>query len=242
MTFNLCKANIRRLLRNRIFIIGAILIFFISFWYISRGETFLLTTDSAQERAILINALIPGFFTIFYGLFTAPELGDGVIRNKLSVGCRQSSVYLSFAATAFTSVLILTFVWLAAALAAGTTVTSSFAAFIPVSVFSSTAYACLIHIFCMRIRKSVIAMALSIVTLQTLASVLLFINSFYSLYGQEAFRVILNIMPLGQWLASTPIAGEGAGLSPLHMITISLVSAAVYIFAGSLGINRREIK
>ena len=242
MIFNLCKANIRRLIKNRIFIVGAVLIFFISFWYIKNGETFLLPTHSPEERSILINALIPGFFTIFYGLFTAPELGDGVIRNKLSVGCRQSSVYLSFAVTAFASVMLLTIVWIAPSLAAGTELTSSYAAFIPVSICSSTAYACLIHIFCMRIRKSVIAIALSIMTLQTLASVLLFINSFYSLYEQEAFRVILNVMPLGQWLALTPIAGEGAALSPLHMITISLISVAVYIFAGSIGINRREIK
>jgi hypothetical protein len=238
----LCKANIRRLIKNRLFIFGSIVIFFIALWYVRYGGSFILTTDSADQRAMMINALIPGFITLFYGLFTAPELSEGVIRNKLSVGYRQSSVYLSYAVTSVASVCVLTLVWLAASILGGVKITSGFLLFIIVSLFSSVNYAGLIHLFCMRIRKSILAIALSILTLQTLASVLLFINAFYSAYEDMTFKFILNMLPLGQWLTYTPLSTEGAGMSPVVMTVISLISTTVYVLIGSIGINRREIK
>ena len=119
---NLLLSQIRRLMKNRAFQIAAAVVAAIGLF-----EIFMTYRDAVMEQdtpifdgglfsfaalgVLALAAVVP--------LFVGSEYSDGALRNKVAVGHRRASIYLSVLLTSFVAEGLLVLVWTAAYLVPG---------------------------------------------------------------------------------------------------------------------------
>jgi len=92
---NLVKMGILRLFKNMFYILGCILAFGITVWFLDTRPIPQFAHYSAENVAIILSVVIILFFAMFVGFFIGSENEDGILRNKVMAGHTQLDVYLS---------------------------------------------------------------------------------------------------------------------------------------------------
>ncbi len=119
----LLQSNFSRLWKDKIFwlCMGAMLIYAVVYMLNGCRQA----TEDLSEYSYSIDqyyfhfALSIGLFcSLCSSMFFGTEYNDGTIRNKIIIGHTRTNIYLASLITTFTATLLITFVWLAAALVA----------------------------------------------------------------------------------------------------------------------------
>lgn len=95
---NLLSANFHRLIKNKLFWLGNGLFSLFAFFNVINLYSFKIKIDSRISINInFMDYLIPIAFAsaIFISLFVGRDYSDGTIRNKIIVGSKRTSIYLS---------------------------------------------------------------------------------------------------------------------------------------------------
>ncbi|MGM9664055.1 MAG: ABC transporter permease subunit [Eubacteriales bacterium] len=119
---NLLAPNLKRLLKNRVFQIAAVVVAAIGlFEIIMMYRESVIEMETAYFDSGLFSFAAIGVFALaaVVSLFVGCEYSDGTIRNKVVVGHRRGAVYLSMLITSVIAETLLILVWTAAYLIPG---------------------------------------------------------------------------------------------------------------------------
>lgn len=243
---NLMRANLRRLFTNWYFLGGCILAFVITVYFIKNADVILGThARGVSESHVLISIGVIAFFSVFPALFQNAEYANGVIKNKVISGHRQSEIYVAHFLTQVIAAVTMILVWLLAGLACGAQMTTGLAGFCVIMAFSMTAYASYMTFIGLRFRKLVAAVAISILTFQIAFSSMLMlgflITTFYDTMAGKLFKVILNSLSLGRWFVYTQLCDPEYGIGMARQCLISILMAALFYGIGTFRINKRDL-
>jgi len=59
---------------------------------------------------------------------------------------------------------------------------------------------------------------------------------------RDVFRIVLNLIPIGQWFSNTSFADEGVTMGFFAKIALSVIVTLIFIFIGTFRLNNRDIK
>ena len=95
---NLFLTDFRRLIKDKVFYIGLVILAFYGFWGVRTTSCFDLDkciSIDGSSMIVTIPAMIILFVIFFTSLFIGTDYNEGTIRNKLIVGKKRSYIYLS---------------------------------------------------------------------------------------------------------------------------------------------------
>lgn len=106
----LLHAEFGRLRRNRLFLIGSLVMAVCAFWIVVSSYRFQMKYGYEMmfnTQFFVYMNIIGVILSVFTGMFVGTEYSDGTIRNKLIIGHKRSSVYLTeFFVTALAGILM----------------------------------------------------------------------------------------------------------------------------------------
>ena len=243
---NLLRADLRRLFHNIFYVSCCILAFLITWYYTRNGAQFGIQYNAnANQYMVFVSAGVLAFFSIFPALFQSTEYGDGVIKNKIAVGHKQTSIYLSQFITICVAAFIMVLCWLGGGLLAGAQMDRGLLKYTCVLFFYSMAYVSVMTCICMRITKMAIAIGLQIMIFQFSFNAALILNGVFAMTEgsiAKAAQVMLNFIPMGQWISNTSLVDDTVTLGLFPQTALSFIVVAVFFGMGMFRLNKREIK
>lgn len=239
----LIKAEIIRLYKNKLFVGGNILAFLITVGFCKYFNTVRPSQSGIQNfYANFISLGIMAFSSLFTALFIGEQYMGGVIRNKVIAGHRQTAIYVSSMIAVFAGVLTTTACWLAGCLVAGYHWELYALNYILTMMFAAIAYAGILTAVAMRVKNTAMGCGITLG---------IFFVSYVAATGVHAayvwteegsgmiWKVLLDVMPMGQWFAM--FARDGAELPLGVMLLISSILVGLAYLAGTAGLNKREL-
>lgn len=239
----LIKAEIIRLYKNKLFVGGNILAFLITVGFCKYFNMVRPSQSGIHNfYANFVSLGIMAFSSLFTALFIGEQYMGGVIRNKVIAGHKQTTIYVSSMIAIFVGVLTTTGCWFAGCLVAGYHLEIYALRYILILLFAAIAYAGILTAVAMRVKNTTMGCGITMG---------IFFVSYVAATGVHAayvwaeggtgmiWKVLLDIMPMGQWFAI--FARDGAD-PPLGVML--LISAVIVIFAylaGTMGLNKREL-
>lgn len=244
---DLLRADFRRLYKNIIFIAGCIAAFVITWYYTANGQVFgIQKTVDSNNYMIFISAGIFAFFSVFPGLFQGVEYADGVIKNKIIVGFSQKQIYISQYITLCVAMLIMGICWLAGGLVSGGIMNVNLIKYIIAMLLFNMAYIAIMSMVCMRITKMIIAVGAQIVVFQMCFNATVMISALIegieNKVALSILRVMVNIIPMGQWISNTSIVYKSTSVGFCLQLVLSIAVIIAFLVAGTFGINKRNLK
>lgn len=219
-----------RLFTNKFFILGNILAFVITAWFTHNGkELNIIHYPKTDFDFSLLAALgIPFNFSVLTPIFLGSEYQGGAIKNKVIQARSRKDIYFSSLISLFTALLIITFAWLAGALFGARSIPSM--GYIALSTIKLLAYnlanLSFLVMLSMNMSKVKVCSAIEITWFQFGAFISLALHALMSVAPKSVFAVfklILNILPYGQWFCSTVLADESA----CYALPVQLILSAV---------------
>lgn len=244
---NIIKANLSRLFKNKFFIAGCILAVVITIYFIDQAEIILdMHFRSIEKAHQLISIGVIMFISIFAPVFQSVEYTNGVIRNKVAMGYKQSEIYAAHLITMIAASLTIILCWIVGGLVAGVPVSSWLITYSVRLFFSMIAYSSFMTFIGMRFRKVATSASLGIVAFQGAFTATIIIFMFVSRTWQTLLGKILVIVgngsALGRWFANSQLSDPEINTSMIVSIIISLVMAVIYYMIGSFRINKRDLQ
>lgn len=95
---NLLLTDFRRLIKDKVFYIGLLILAFYGFWGVRTTSCFELDkciSIDGSSMLVAMPAMIILFVIFFTSLFIGTDYNEGTIRNKVIVGKKRSYIYLS---------------------------------------------------------------------------------------------------------------------------------------------------
>lgn len=113
---NLLHADFRRLLRDRLFwVLTAVMAIWAIILFLNHYSDKIRYGEQASLDSMFFSfAVLTGFASAaFCSLFTGREHSDGILRNKIIIGCSRTRIYLSGFLTCAVAMLLSTFAYMA---------------------------------------------------------------------------------------------------------------------------------
>ncbi|SFH66976.1 hypothetical protein SAMN04487830_104137 [Pseudobutyrivibrio sp. OR37] len=245
---NIYRANMHRILKNWIYILGCIIAIVVTFVFTANtiGMSERFEKMGCDGRMIFISLAMMAYFTIFVPLNTNAEYRDGTIRNKLIAGFSQKEIYLGILFSHITSLAIMEACYFIAGIVGGAKIsvellTKSFIMFLSIA-----AYISVLEMIAMRVKKTVLVAILAFLILYLTDNIVMIGNLLlvFVLKGNSFVigRIIYNISTMGQWINMIGMADKRNNPGYGVLIIISLSIIIVTVLLGTLGINKRDIK
>ena len=245
---NIYRANMYRILKNWIYILGCIIAIVATFVFTANtiGVSERFEKMGCDGRMIFISLAMMAYFTIFVPLNTNAEYRDGTIRNKLVAGLSQKEIYLGILFSHITSLAIMEACYFIAGIVGGAKIsvdllTKSFIMFLSIA-----AYISVLEMIAMRVKKTVLVAILAFLILYLTDNIVMIGNFLlaFVLKGKSFVigRIIYNISTMGQWINMIGMADKrnNPGYGVLIIISLSIILISVLL--GTLGINKRDLK
>lgn len=239
----LIKAEMIRLYKNKLFITGNILAFLIT---VAFCKYFNMVRPSQSGiinfYANFVSLGIMAFSSLFTSLFIGELYVGGVIRNKVIAGHKQTNIYVASMVTIFVGVLTTTGCWFVGCMVAGYHLEMYTLKYILILLFAAIAYAGVLTAVAMRIKNSAVSCGITIVFFFISYVAAISVHAAY-VWAEEGtgmiWKVLLDIMPMGQWFAI--FARDGAELPLIVMLLISVILVGLAYLAGTIGLDKREL-
>lgn len=245
---NLVKIGLIRLYKHWFYIVGCILAFVITVWFLETRPIPQLAHHSAESVAILLSGAIIVYFSMFIGIFMGSEAEDGILRNKVMAGHTQLEVYVSHYVTFLLALIGMLVCWFLGAMVGGTQVTADFIEYTCIAFLYNAAYIAIIQAIVFRMKKMVSGVVLGLGIFYFLAANVLISNYIYMVLsdmGQPImvtlFSVIYNMSAVGQCFARTALADPGLGTTGVQ-VSVSLGLIVLASLLGTLKLKKRDIK
>lgn len=242
---NLVKIGLTRLYKKKFYIVGCVLAFAITLWFLKAGPIPQLVKYSADTVALLLSAAITLYFSLFTGLFMGNETEDGILRNKVMAGHSQVTVYLSHYVTLLIAMVGMFVCWLLGAIAGGTVITSKVLLNICIVLLANAGYIAVVLAICFRIKKQVVGIIIGICIFYILVTTVLVNNYVYMIScgtpAEKLMTVVYNISAVGQCFAVSDFVDEGLRV-PLLQLLVSVTVALLATLAGTCKLAKRNIK
>lgn len=242
---NLVKMGFVRLYKNWFYVLGCILAFVITVWFLQTRPIPQLADDDAESVAILLSAAIVLYFSMFVGFFIGNENEDGNLRNKVMAGHSQISVYLSHYIVLVSALVIMLFCWLAGAMVGGAHLQLRLVVYLLVACLYNSAFIAVIMSIVFRLKKQTTGIVIGVGIFYFLTSTVLIGNFIYSVTYDNAFVnnivvALYNLSPLGQCFARTSLSDPGLAVTGVQVgLSALIIVAALYV--GTLGLKKRDI-
>lgn len=239
----LIKAEIIRLYKNKLFVGGNILAFLITVGF-CRYFNMVRPSQSGIQNfyANFVSLGIMAFSSLFTALFIGEQYMGGVIRNRIIAGHKQTAIYMSGMVAIFIGVLTTTGCWFAGCLVAGYHFEAYTLKYVLVLLFAAIAYAGILTAVAMRVKNTVMGCGITMGIFFVSYVAATGVHAAY-VWAEEGtcmvWKVLLDIMPMGQWFAI--FARDGAELPLIVMLLISSILAGLAYLAGTMGLNKREL-
>ena len=243
---NLIKIGLIRLYKNLFYLVGCILAFAITYWFLVTRPIPQLADYSEESVAILLSGAIVAFFSMFIGIFLGSETEDGILRNKVMAGHTQNSVYVCHYITFLIALIGMMFFWLLGAIVGGTKVTTGFIGYIVIAFLYNAAFIAVIQAIVFHMKKMVTGIICSLAIFYFLVSGVLLGNFVYMVLSEtkpaaaKLFSVIYNMSAVGQCFSRTAMADSELSSTGIQVPT-SLGLIILALFLGTLRLKKREI-
>lgn len=245
---NIYIANMYRILKNWIYILGCIIAFVVTLVFTANliGMTGRFEEIGCDRRMIFISLAMVGFFTIFVPLNTNAEYRDGTMRNKLIAGFSQKEIYLGLFFSHIASLVIMEICYLTAGIIGGATVSVELFAKTFIIFLAICGYISVLELVAMRVEKTVLVAIFAFIVLNLTDNITMIGNFLLAfVFKGKAFiigRIIYNISVMGQWITLVGFADANNNPGYGIQIIISLSIVLITVLLGTLGINKRDIK
>lgn len=245
---NIFIANMYRILKNWIYILGCIIAFVATYIFTANlaGMTGRFGEMGCDRRMIFISFAMVGFYTIFVPLNTNAEYRDGTIRNKLIAGFSQKEVYLGVLFSHIASLGIMEICYFAAGIIGGATVNGGLFTKNIIMFLAISGYISVLELIAMRVRKTVFVAIFAFIILNLSDNIVLIGNFLlaFVLKGNAFIvgRIIYNISVMGQWINQIGFADEKNNPGPGIQMIISISVILITVFLGTLRINKRDLR
>ncbi|WP_026529160.1 ABC transporter permease [Butyrivibrio sp. VCD2006] len=245
---NLYKANMRRILKNSIFVGGCVIAFVVTLAFTANlmGFTGRFEEMGPDRRMVFVSVAMLAFFTIFVPLYTNMEYRYGVIRNKILSGYSQKEVYFSHLFSHFTALAIMMLCYITGGIIGGarspeTLVISSLVLF-----FALCGYIATMMLVTMRIIKITLVSIFAFLILETSYVSVMVGNALMAFVlkgaAQDVGRIVYNCFAFGQWLVCTGLTDDVVKPGAFVQIVISVAVSAVMIGITTIGLNKRDLQ
>ena len=240
----LIKAEIIRLYKNKLFLGGNTLAFLITVGFCKYLN--MVRPSQSEIHNIYANFIslgIMAFSSLFTALFIGEQYMGGVIRNKVIAGHKQTTIYVSSMIAIFVGVLTTTGCWFAGCLVAGYYLESYTLKFVLILLFAAIAYAGILTTVAMRVKNTTMGCGITMGIFFVSYVAATGVHAAY-VWAEEGtgmiWKVLLDVMPMGQWFAI--FARDGAELPLTVMLLLSSMLTILAYLAGTVGLNKRELK
>lgn len=245
---NIYRANMYRILKNWIYILGCIIAIVATFVFTANtiGMSERFEKMGCDGRMIFISLAMMAYFTIFVPLNTNAEYRDGTIRNKLVAGLSQKEIYLGILFSHITSLAIMEACYFIAGIVGGAKISAELLTKNFIMFLSIAAYISVLEMIAMRVKKTVLVAIFAFLILN-LTDTTVMIGNFllaFVLKGNSFVigRIIYNISTMGQWINMIGMADKRNNPGYGVLIIISLAIILISVLLGTLGINKRDLK
>ena len=245
----LYKANMARLLKNIYFIGGCIIA--VAATYAVTANIILipfLENKDISLRMFFVSAAMVAFFTVYIPVFTNAEYSDGTIRNKLIAGYSQKQVFLSLYLSYASLCLIMWVCYMIGGIMAGADPFRTLLSANIIMLLALMAFIAFMLAMSFRLTKMVFAVIGAGVIFQMSFSMVMFGNAILMVLSDAgndtaAFiaSLIYNVNALGQWFSHTGFADDITNPGNLLQILISLGLVMLMYFAGTAGLDKRDV-
>lgn len=239
-------ANMRRLGKSILFILGLIIAFAATF--IFTNETIGLGSATARMtaagRAFFISIAIIAFFTIYSSLTICFEYSDGVFRNKVISGYSQRQIYFSGLLTQLSALFIMWIVNIISGVIAGARPDGSMIVSLIVMLIGMMSYAAIVYSLSFRIRKTIVSIIISYLLINFCFNMILFGNYMIMITKGIANKIVIllyNVNVMGQWFTRADMFAEDANPGTIIQILLSLALLCLTIFVSNIKLDKRDI-
>lgn len=245
---NIFIANMYRILKNWIYILGCIIAFVATYIFTANltGMTGRFGEMGCDRRMIFISLAMVGFYTIFVPLNANAEYRDGTIRNKLIAGFSQKEVYLGVLFSHIASLAIMETCYFIAGIIGGAAVNGGLFTKNIIMFLAISGYISVLELIAMRVRKTVFVAIFAFIILNLLYNIVMIGNLLlaFVLKGNAFIvgRIIYNISVMGQWINQIGFADEKNNPGPGIQMIISISVILITVFLGTLRINKRDLR
>ncbi len=245
----LYKANMARFLKNKYFIGGCIIALAATYAVTDNIILFpFLENKDISLRMFFVSAAMVAFFTVYIPVFTNAEYTDGTIRNKLIAGYSQKQVFLSLYLSYASLCLIMWVCYMTGGLIAGADPFGTCLSANIIMLLALMAFIAFMLALSFRITKMVLVVIGAGVIFQTCFSMVMFGNAILMVLSDAGndtavfiASVIYNVNALGQWFSHTGFADDITNPGNFLQMIISLGLVMLMYFAGSAGLDKRDV-
>ncbi|MBQ8967799.1 hypothetical protein [Ruminococcus sp.] len=246
---NLFNAYFSRMLRQKFLLAGIVLAFAITYWFTSNGSglNILHRINSDFDFSLAAALGIPAFMSLFTPLFLSAEYKGGTIRNKLICGKSRGEIYFATLLSVTAAMLLMTAAWAAGALlGAGTLPAAGVIAWtIAKMILYNIAYLTILVFISLNVTNEAAVTAIEFMSFQFSFFAVLMLQMVMGMTGDGACKVIammINLIPVGQWLSLSPLADESIQLSSSVQLILSAVLITAMIVYGMTVFRKKDIK
>ncbi len=237
---NLIKGNLYRISKSYFYILGCVLAFALTYFFVDVKPMLFMNSWKPEEIAILVSAATIFFYSIFTGVFVMIEYTDNAIRNKVIAGHSQTEIYFSDLIALVLSNMFMLLCWVMGGVCAGVKINSSFGIYILVCVLYNIAYIAVLNAVSFRI-TNLLSSLFNIMFFYFCVGVAIFGNYFVN-FHEESFPIIgyiYRMNGLGQYMTH---AGLSVEPDVTKNICLSLIVIVVSAVVGMLGLKKRNTK
>ena len=243
---NLVKIGVTRLYKNIFFIVGCVLAFLITEWFVSVGPIPQLAKYGAATNAIVVSAGIIFFFALFTGMFFGGERESGILRNQVMAGYSQKEIFFGRYITLLIALAVMNLSWILGAVVGGTKIDAGMLEYICIEFLYNAAAIAIILAICSRAKKQTNGIVISLGIAYLCVTGCLIGNYIYSITCDISKTVsmivayIYNLSPVGQCFARSGIADEGIDALWIQLLA-SLTVLVLGFFFGTFKVSKSDV-
>lgn len=246
---DLFRVHCARLFRHKIFLAGTVIAFAATYWFTSNaaGMDLLHQINTDFDFALMASLGIPAFFSVFTALFFSAEYTGGTIRNKLICGKSRTMIYFSAFLTMELAMLIMTAAWAAGGLLAADTLPGvgvMISSIVNIISYNTAQIAFLI-IISMNMTNEGAVTAIEFMSFQASFFAVMMLQMMAGSVSDAAGKVIaviINMIPMGQWLSHSAISDSSIHMPAYIQLIISAVMIVLMSVIGSRKFAEKDIK
>ncbi len=239
------NAGLKRLFGSFWYILGLVIALLVTLWFTKNGRhVSVFRMENDNEAMYFVCCAIFAFFSLFTPLFINTEYEDGVIRNKVIAGHKQSEIYIVQLFVQLVAVFVMQLCWIAGGLLGGARIDSALLVSMIVVMFAQFGYVAFLTFIGMKLRKRLYSSVLGVLACYALISTMLIGNYIVSISEGIMFMIfnfIYHLSPIGQWFLYSYVGSDTLWLPLFVEILISLVELCFWTLVGMIGINKREL-
>lgn len=242
---NLIKGNILRLLKNKIYLGGCVIAFFVTYYFTMSRPVAFMARWSENCIMIFVSAATILYFSFFTGLFVGTEYSDGVIRNKMIAGHSQLKIYVSDYLSLVLAMIFMFVMWLMGGILGGGRLDSELCVYTIVALCYNAAYIAIMMAISFRIKKQIFSVIAGMSIFYFMTNMVLLGNFFVSsLDGvvQKIAAVFYSMNVFGQYFIHLGLMDEGADLGLGVRLFLSLLILVIASLAGTMELKNRDVK